>query len=131
MKKFFALFAFVLVTALVSFAPQASAEINIEFLEVEFFPAENKIVFHSKMLNTIDKPVIVRKVDVRSINIYDADGNLIWSNAATFDNLDVFVPANGGIEIPITIYDAPGVPEYEGTISTTDDTLIEWEITEG
>ena len=81
------------------------------------------------MLNTIDKPVVVKKVDIRSINIFDASGNLIWSNAATFENLDVSIPANGEIEIPITIHEAPDVPDYEGEISTTDDTLIEWEVT--
>ena len=129
MKKFFAMFAFVLTAALVSFAPKASADIHIDFSQVEFFPTENKVLFHAKMFNTIDKPVVVKKIDVRSINIYDAEGNLIWSNAATFENIEVSVPANGEIEIPITIHNAPGVPEYEGEISTTDDTVIEWEIT--
>lgn len=126
MKKFFAVFAFVLTAALVSFAPQASADIYIDFSQVEFNPPEHKVIFHAKMGNTIDKPVVVKKIDVRSISIYDANGNLLWSNAATFDNLDVAVPANGEIEIPITIHDAPDVPEYEGTISTKDDTWIEW-----
>lgn len=126
MKKFFAAFAFVLTFALVSFAPQASAEIYIDFSQVEFNPPEHKVIFHAKIGNTIDKPVVVKKIDIRSINIYDAEGNLIWSNAATFDNLEVAIPANGEIEVPITINDAPDVPEYEGAISTKDDTWIEW-----
>ena len=130
MKKFFALFAFVLLTALVSFAPQASADIHIDFSQVEFFPTDRKVRFHAKMFNTINKPVVVKKIDVRLISIYDAEKNLIWSNAATFENINVPVPANGEIEIPITIHDAPDVPAYEGAISTEDDTWIEWEITE-
>lgn len=104
MKKFFAVFAFVLTVALFSFAPQASADIYIDFSQVEFFPTEHKVLFHAKMGNTINKPVLVKKFDVRSISIYDADGNLIWSNAATFDNLNVSIPAYGEIEIP-TDYD--------------------------
>lgn len=130
MKKFFAVFAFVLTVALFSFAPQASADIYIDFSQVEFFPTEHKVLFHAKMGNTINKPVLVKKVDVRLISIYDADGNLIWSNAATFDNLNVSIPANEEIEIPITIHEAPDVPEYEGKISTEDDTWIEWEAVE-
>ncbi len=130
MKKFFAVFAFVLTAALVSFVPQASAEIYIDFSQVEFNPTEHKIIFYAKMGNTIDKPVVVKKIDVRSISIYDANGNLLWNNSATFENIDIPVPANGEIELPITINDAPDVPEYEGAISTKDDTWIEWMVTE-
>ena len=130
MKKFFAVFAFVLMTALVSFSPQASAEIYIDFVSVEFYPTTNEIVFQSKMGNTLDKPVTVTRIDIRSIKIYDAAGNLIWQNASTFDNINVAIPANGEVEMPIRIYDAPDVPNYNGELKTEDDTLIEWVVME-
>ena len=130
MKKFFAVFAFVLMTALVSFSPQASAEVYINFLGADFYPNTNEIVFQSKMGNTLDKPVTVTRIDIRSIKIYDAAGNLIWQNASTFDNINVAIPANGEVEMPIRIYDAPDVPNYNGELKTEDDTLIEWVVME-
>ena len=128
MKKFFTVFAFVFMAALISFTSQASAEAYIDIYRVDFNPSENKVTFLSKMGNTFDKPIVITKIDVRSINVYDADRNLIWSNAATFDNIEVFIPANGEIDMPFTIFDAPDVPNYNGNTATEDDTLIEWVI---
>ena len=130
MKKFFAVFAFVLMTALVSFSPQASAEVYINFLGADFYPNTNEIVFQTKMGNTLDKPVTVTRIDIRSIKIYDTAGNLVWQNAATFDNINVEIPANGEVEVPVRIYDTPNVPNYDGEFKTEDDTLIEWVVTE-
>lgn len=130
MKKFFAAFALVLMTALVSFVPQASAEVHIDFFQTDLHPESNEVIFQTKMRNTLDKPVVVTRIDIRSIKLFDAEGNLLWQNAATFDNINISIPANGEVQVPVRIYDAPAVPNYNGEGTWQDDTWIEWVIAE-
>ncbi|MBQ3337763.1 MAG: hypothetical protein IJG80_10210 [Selenomonadaceae bacterium] len=130
MKKFFAAFALVLMTALVSFAPQAAAEVHIDFFQTDLHPESNEVIFQTKMRNTLDKPVVVTRIDIRSIKLFDEEGNLLWQNAATFDNINISIPANGEVQVPVRIYDAPAVPNYNGEGTWQDDTWIEWVIAE-
>ena len=127
MKKFFAVFAFTAMMVLATFAPRASAAVNIGINNAYFDRINGEIVLDTMVENTINQPVHLKEVIVNQLTIYDAAHNPIWTGNVDFNGLDVPIGANGAVRMTFTITNTTP-PEYTGKIFTENDSVTIWKI---
>lgn len=102
MKKFLSMLSFAMIMFVASTVAHADPYIQAEITSIDFRPGSNQIVLYMTLYNTGDRRAEVTALHVHSLNIYDTNGNLLWSDSVNFNN-----PSNCYIEAGYHISNVP------------------------